>query len=131
LTNFIYVAGGGAVGALLRYLLSGAVHSVTDSMYPWGTLVVNLAGSFVAGFLWCLSEEIMVPPQVKTFIFIGILGAFTTFSTYLLETLNLFRDGETGLALSNLLLNNIFGVIVIFSGFFLSQAFISLMKQGG
>lgn len=131
MTNFIYVAGGGAVGALLRYLLSGAVHSVTDSMYPWGTLVVNLAGSFVAGFLWCLSEEIMVPPQVKTFIFIGILGAFTTFSTYLLETLNLFRDGETGLALSNLLLNNIFGVIVIFSGFFLSQAFISLMKQGG
>jgi CrcB protein len=72
----------------------------------------------------------MIAPHVKTFIFIGILGAFTTFSTYMLETLNLFRDGETGLALYNLLLNNFFGIIVVFSGFFLSQALINLFKQG-
>lgn len=129
--KFFYIAGGGAVGALLRYLLSGAVHSFTDSMYPWGTLAVNLAGSFIAGFLWCLSEEIMLSPQVKTLVFIGILGAFTTFSTYMLETLNLFRDGETGLALSNLLLNNVLGMVVVFAGFFLSQTFINLIKQGG
>ena len=130
MTNLIYIAGGGAIGALLRYFLSGAVHSFTDSMYPWGTLAVNLVGSFIAGFIWCLSEDIMIAPHVKTFIFIGILGAFTTFSTYMLETLNLFRDGETGLALYNLLLNNFLGIIVVFPGFFLSQTLINLFKQG-
>lgn len=51
MTNLIYIAGGGAIGALLRYFLSGAVHSFTDSMYPWGTLTVNLVGSFIAGFI--------------------------------------------------------------------------------
>jgi len=92
LTNLLYIVGGGAIGALLRYFISGAVHSFTDSMFPWGTLTVNLIGSFVAGFVWCLSEDIMIAPHIKTFIFIGILGALTTFSTYMLETLNLFRD---------------------------------------
>jgi len=72
----------------------------------------------------------MIAPHIKTFVFIGILGALTTFSTYMLETLNLFRDGETGLALYNLFVNNFLGIVVVFSGFFLSQALINLFKQG-
>ena len=126
--NLIYIAAGGAIGALLRFLVSGAVHSVTGSMFPWGTLTVNLIGSFIAGFLWCLSEDVMIPPQVKTFIFIGILGALTTFSTYMLETLNLLREGEFNLALLNCVLNNFIGFTLVVFGFLLSQYLLNLCR---
>jgi len=128
LLKLLFIAAGGALGAVLRYVVAGAVHIFFTGMYPLGTLLVNLIGSFIAGFLWHVSEEIIVAPQVKTFIFIGILGGFTTFSTYMLETLNLFRDGETHLAVANLLLNNLLGIVLIFSGFMLSQVFLNYFK---
>ena len=126
--KLFYIAAGGAIGALFRYLVSGAVHTFFNGMYPLGTLVVNVTGSFAIGFLWYLCEEMIIPQHIKTFAFIGILGGFTTFSTYMLETLNLLREGEFNLAILNCVLNNFIGVALVFFGFVLSQYFLNLFK---
>jgi CrcB protein len=78
--------------------------------------------------LWGLFEVENLSPQVRNFVFIGILGGFTTFSTFTLESLNLFRDGEIKLALSNILASNIIGVALVFAGFFLSKYIIDLLR---
>jgi CrcB protein len=126
--KLFYIAAGGAIGALFRYFVSGAVHTLFAGMYPLGTLVVNVTGSFAIGFLWYLSEEVIVPQHIKTFAFIGILGGFTTFSTYMLETLNLLREGEFNLAILNCVLNNFIGFGLVIFGFVLSQYFLNLIK---
>ncbi|MCP4629704.1 MAG: fluoride efflux transporter CrcB, partial [bacterium] len=118
--KILYIAAGGAIGALLRYGLAGLVQNHVSGIFPWGTLAVNLTGSFLIGFLWNLTDQVIIAPQIKTFVFIGILGAFTTFSTYMLETMHLFRDGENLQALGNLLISNLAGIVVIFSGFMLA-----------
>ena len=89
--KLLSIAAGGAIGAVLRYGVAGVVQNSMVSMYPWGTLAVNLIGSFLAGLLWALAAHTYLPPQLKTFMFIGILGGFTTFSTYMLETFHLMR----------------------------------------
>ena len=126
--NVICVAAGGAIGALLRYTVATAIHSFVAGMFPWGTLAVNLVGSFLAGCLWHFSEQIALDPRVKVFIFIGILGGFTTFSTYMLETLNLMRDGELVLALANMIVHTVAGIILVFAGFTAAQYCITFFK---
>ena len=128
--NLVYVATGGAVGSLLRYSLSGMVQRASGSMFPWGTLSVNLAGSFVIGLLWGFFEVENLSPNVRNFIFIGVLGGFTTFSTFALENMNLFRDGEIKLAISNMLASNILGIALVFAGFFISKYLINLLRTG-
>ncbi len=115
------VALGGALGSVLRYGLSGAVHRLIDSEFPWGTMVVNLVGSFLIGFLWDSFERAAFTPAMRTFIFIGVLGAFTTFSTYTLENVNLLRDGELRLALMNVAVSNAVGIALVFAGFWASR----------
>ena len=122
------VAFGGALGSVLRYGLSGAVHRFTGGVFPWGTLAVNLAGSFLIGFLWETFERGVVSPTVRTFIFIGILGAFTTFSTYTLENINLLRDGEVRLAALNVVVSNVLGIALVMAGFWASRFIGELVK---
>jgi len=112
----IFIALGGAVGAISRYLVSGIGYKFFGSSFAWGTLIVNLIGSFMIGFFWEIFERIIVPVNFRVFLLIGFLGAFTTFSTYALETLNLIRDNEAGLAIMNLILNNVIGVVLVFLG---------------
>jgi CrcB protein len=119
---------GGALGTLARYAVAGATHRFYDGTFPLGTLMVNLAGSFVIGLLWGLWEEVPIPPNVRIFVFIGILGGFTTFSTYSLETLNLFRDGEVKIALINILASNVFGILLAVGGFFTARGLIQLFR---
>ncbi len=126
--NVLYVAVGGAIGSVFRYVFSGGVHVWINSTYPWGTFVVNLTGSFLAGFLWRFFEDMLIPQHMRPFIFIGILGGFTTFSSYMLETLNLLRDGELLPALGNFALHNMCGIIVICAGFMLAQLTLNLFK---
>jgi fluoride exporter len=126
--NILYVAVGGALGSVFRYVFSGGVHVWINSTYPWGTFFVNVTGSFLAGFLWRFFEEMLIPPHMRPFLFIGILGGFTTFSSYMLETLNLLRDGELLPAFGNLALHNICGIIVICAGFMLAQLAVHLFK---
>ncbi|MBN2107312.1 MAG: fluoride efflux transporter CrcB [Deltaproteobacteria bacterium] len=126
--NVIYVAIGGAIGSVFRYVFSGGVHVWINSTYPWGTFAVNLTGSFIAGFLWRFFEEMLIPAHMRPFIFIGILGGFTTFSSYMLETLNMLRDGEFLAACGNLVLHNLCGIIVISAGFMLAQLLVACFK---
>lgn len=95
------VALGGALGAVLRYLVDRWVQRRRDSPFPWGTLTVNVAGSALLGFLtgWALTGA--QPDSVRTFAGIGLCGSLTTFSTFGYETLRLFGERARRYALAN------------------------------
>ena len=106
MTQVLAIAAGGAVGALLRYWTSIAVHGRLGAAFPYGTLVVNILGSLLMGFLYIwLVERMAAGPALRAFLLIGVLGAFTTFSTFSLETLNLMEAGHAGKALVNMLVS--------------------------
>jgi len=116
--NIIFVAFGGALGSVSRYLLGTWVQSVSKSIdFPYGTLTVNLIGCFVIGFLSQLAEARGVfTSEVRALVFIGILGGFTTFSSFGNDTINLVRDGEMFNALVNVGANVILGLILVWLG---------------
>ncbi len=124
----LLLACGGAIGTMLRYTLSGLTYRAFEGMYPWGTLAVNLAGCLVIGFLWGFSEIEDISSNLRSFVFIGVLGGFTTFSTFALESFHLFRDGEVKFAVSNILVSNVLGIILVFIGFFLSKHLVNLLR---
>jgi CrcB protein len=128
MVKIILLAAGGAIGTLLRYTLSGVTYRVMGGIFPWGTLAANLTGSFAIGLLWGFFELEDISPHMRNFIFIGVLGGFTTFSTFALESFNLIRDGEIKLALSSIVVSNVIGVALVFSGFVISRYIITLMK---
>lgn len=128
MTKIMMLAAGGAIGTLLRYSVSGLTHRVMTGMFPWGTLAVNLIGSFIIGLLWGLFEIQNISSNFRTFLFVGILGGFTTFSTFALESLHLMRDGEMKLALSNVLASNILGILLVFAGFAASKQFNNMIR---
>ena len=123
--KYFYVILGGGIGSLLRYTVQGLTYKVVDSVFPWGTLCVNLIGCFVIGFLWELFERLTLSPDLRVFVFVGILGGFTTFSSYGLESSNLFRDGELGLGLFNMVTSNVLGIIFVLVGITLARFLIS------
>lgn len=104
MTQTLAIAAGGALGAVLRYWASSAVHARLGTGFPYGTLTVNVLGSLLIGFLsvWLL-ERMVAGPGLRAFLLIGLLGAFTTFSTFSLETLNLLEGGEPGRAALNII----------------------------
>ena len=106
MTQVLAIAAGGALGALLRYWTSTAIHSRLGAGFPYGTLTVNVLGSLLMGFLYIwLLDRFATGPALRAFLLIGVLGAFTTFSTFSLETLNLMEAGHPGKALANVLLS--------------------------
>lgn len=119
--RILAIAAGGAIGSVLRYVMGGTVHRFMGSTFPWGTLGVNLTGSFLIGFLWAYFDRFSGSSVTRSFVFIGVIGGFTTFSSYTLETFNLIRDGEIKLGLWNMLASNIFGLALVFAGFYLCQ----------
>lgn len=119
--KLLVIAFGGMIGALLRYGVSGFTYRYVAGVFPWGTLVVNLSGCLVIGFLWGLSEKVILSPYFKPFVFVGILGAFTTFSTFSLETFHLMRDKEYALAFANAAASTVLGIALVFIGFFVSN----------
>lgn len=121
MSRLSFIAIGGAIGALLRYMISGMTYRYLGGSFPWGTLSVNLIGAFIIGFLWGLSEITIVSSDFRSFVFIGIIGSFTTFSTYSLETFNLFRDAEIKLVLANVLITNVLGIALVLFGFIASK----------
>lgn len=117
IVRLLLIALGGAIGSVCRYGLGGLAYRLFGSVFPWGTAAVNIVGSLAIGFLWAAFERAAVGPNMRTFVFIGILGGFTTFSSYTLETFNLFRESETRLAVTNMVVSNIIGVAAVFIGF--------------
>jgi CrcB protein len=118
LASIIYVAIGGALGSVSRYLLGTWTQSISKSIdFPYGTLTINLIGCFVIGFLSQLAEARgAFTAESRAFIFIGILGGFTTFSSFGNDTVNLLHDGETLNALANIGANVILGLALVWLG---------------
>jgi len=118
LYKLLLVGAGGFAGSVVRYLAGGFVQNYSGSIsFPYGTLAVNLAGCFVIGFLSYLADARGVfDADARAFVFVGILGGFTTFSTFGNETMNLFRDGENGFALLNVGLSVVVGLVLVWLG---------------
>jgi CrcB protein len=107
----------GALGALTRYSLSGFVQRYSGFTFPVGTLVVNLLGTFLFGFIWSLVEQrLVISVETRVVILSGFLGAFTTFSSFMFETSALVGDGQWGYALLNVAAQIILGMVAIFLG---------------
>jgi CrcB protein len=112
----------GLIGTLARYSLSGIVARRFGETFPMGTLVVNLIGCFLAGFLFYLFQErFLVNDIVRTAVMIGFLGGFTTFSSFGLQTFTLLRDGEIGLATTNVMVSNVLGLFTVWLGYSLAR----------
>ena len=100
------IAGGGAIGALMRFYASNGIHALLGRGFPYGTLFVNLSGSIIMGFCYVLfMDRLQISPELRAALLVGVLGAFTTFSTFSIETLNLIEDGEVMKASINILLS--------------------------
>lgn len=128
MTKFLLLFISGGIGTLLRYLASGLTYRYFDGTFPFGTLFVNLIGSFLIGLLWGMFEIESISPNFRSFIFVGVLGGFTTFSTFTLESFNLFSNGEMKSALINILAHNILGIALVFAGFALARYLIYLIR---
>ena len=113
--RFVWVGVGGAIGSVIRYAIG---LTSRQSVFPWATLAINLLGSFILGLFltWALGR---LSPAIITPVSVGILGGFTTFSTFAWEGLFLSRSGRTGLALIYVLVSVIGGLIAAFCGYLL------------
>ncbi len=108
MVTYLWVGLGSALGGMGRYWCSGLIARNVGETFPWGTVFVNVSGSFVIGFLATVlaaDGRWLVAADARAFLMIGICGGFTTFSTFSLETLNLMRDGEWSWAFGNVLLS--------------------------
>ena len=124
--KLLLIAIGGGVGSVLRYLLAQwcqvLFSSSTLTPFPLGTLLVNTFGSFALGFLaYSLPGVLWLPPQYRVAILVGLLGGFTTFSTYAFETFSYINDGQLGVAGLNFVLNNGLALVTALIGFRLAE----------
>lgn len=107
----------GALGALARYALEGAVSRRWPGAFPWGTFVVNVSGAFALGLVFVLlTEKVSVDPWLRSALTIGFLGAYTTFSTLSFESYRLIEDGAIGLAIANTFGSLAAGLIAVYLG---------------
>ncbi len=109
---------GGALGSLLRYLLSDFVKTIHTSVFPWSTLLVNVVGCLVMGGIFAWSFHLNAFENIRLFFMIGVLGGFTTFSSFGLETFVLIREQHYLHAASYVLCSNILGLAAVFLGYF-------------
>lgn len=120
--NIAYVLAGGGLGALSRYGVSLLAISLFGSKFPWGTLIVNLTGCFLIGFMYAMGDRTnFLSHSFRLFFMTGFLGALTTFSTYALETVNAAQAGGQLVAVANFCLNNIIGGTLIVLGIWVAR----------
>jgi len=114
--NNILVALGGSIGAVFRYLISIFMIQVFGSSFPFGTLLVNVLGSFLMGVIYALGQLSHISPELKALIGVGLLGALTTFSTFSNETLLLMQEGDWLKAALNVVLNLSLCLFMVYLG---------------
>lgn len=114
--NVLLVALGGSIGAVVRYLISIFMIQVFGSSFPFGTLLVNVIGSFFMGVIYALGQMSHISPELKALIGVGLLGALTTFSTFSNETLLLLQQGDWLKAILNVVLNLSLCLFVVYLG---------------
>ena len=116
--HLLFIALGGAGGALARHWMSNLVHDAASSKFPFGTLSVNLLGSFCIGIMYVvIVERGLIHPDWRSVFIVGFLGAFTTFSTFSLETIALLENGQPGAALGYVIMS----LMMCFSAVWLSM----------
>ena len=128
---YILVAGGGALGTLARFLLSGLVATSIGETFPWGTLIVNISGSFVIGLFAALTGpdgRLFVSGTWRQFVMAGFCGGYTTFSSFSLQTLNLMRDGEWTNVSANIVLSVVLCLLFVWLG---AEAAGAINRLGG
>ena len=119
LRTLFLIGTGGFIGSILRYLVSGYAQQLSKSIqFPFGTLAVNLMGCVLVGFLAELADHRgVIPAEARSFLIVGILGGFTTFSAFGNETMNLLRDGELWYAFGNIISHTVLGIGAVWLGY--------------
>lgn len=122
MNNLLIVMFGSAIGGAFRYWLSGAVYRFLPETFPYGTLAVNVVGSFILGLIiFIFDDRELINSQLRLFLTIGLCGGFTTFSTFSMETFNLLKDSQYFLALLNVGLNVFFCLTGVFLAYSISK----------
>ena len=119
---------GGAIGTVLRYGVSMWVQRLLQYSFPFGILSVNVIGSFLIGFCWSLAESYNFSINTRAFLFTGLFGGFTTFSSFALDTMSLMKTGDYKLAFINILASNVLGLIAVFLGLLVGKNVLSFVK---
>jgi fluoride exporter len=124
LEKYFFVFIGGGIGSAARYWLSGLVQRTTASLFPYGTLSVNIIGCFLIGlFMSTFEERFLLNPTLRVFLTIGILGGFTTFSTFSYDTISLLRDAEYFHAIGNVAVSLISCLSATYAGMVIGKLF--------
>ena len=119
----LWVAVGSALGGVARYWCSGIIANLVGETFPWGTLIVNVAGSFLIGLIATVSGtdgRFIISAEARQFLMVGILGGFTTFSSFSLQTLTLARDGQWLLVGANVVGSVVLCLIMVWAGHMLA-----------
>ena len=126
---YLWIAVGSALGGVARYWCSGVAARLIGETFPWGTIIVNIVGSFIIGFFATLTGpdgRVFADTLTRQFVMIGILGGYTTFSSFSLQTLSLVQDGEWWLAGANIALSVVACLVAVWLGFVLAASINSL-----
>ena len=122
--NFSLVFVGGGIGAVARYWMQGIVYRYVNTAFPYGTVAVNVLGCFIIGLLmFGMEDRFMVNPSLRIFLTIGILGGFTTFSSFSFETIALLRDGELLFGMLNVLVSVVVCLSATYIGVIIGKMF--------
>ncbi len=127
---YLWIAVGSALGGVARYWCSGAAARLIGETFPWGTLIVNILGSFIIGFFATLTGpdgRIFASSTTRQFVMLGLCGGFTTFSSFSLQTLNLVNDGEWLQAGGNIIASVVLCLVSVWLGYMLANS-INAMK---
>ena len=124
--SFLWVALGGAIGSVARFGMNMAAPRLLGADVPWATLLVNVLGSLLMGFLAAfLAEKYADQPDLRLFLLTGVLGGFTTFSAFSLDVFNLVQHGESSTAVIYAAASVVLSIIAVFAGFIVSRALIA------
>ncbi|KUO53385.1 MAG: chromosome condensation protein CrcB [Desulfitibacter sp. BRH_c19] len=127
---YAFIAMGGALGAIARHVISTWIYNTGDFVFAWGTFAVNVLGCFFLGLVYVLgTEKLVISPNVRAFLAVGFMGAFTTFSTFSLETLNIIKAGNIKIALLNTVGSIVLGLFAVWIGTVCAEILINIRRK--
>lgn len=123
LKDFLAISVAAILGANLRYVISRLAAKEFGPVFPYGTLIINIVGSFIVGlFVIWTTERVLVDPRWRLLVVVGFCGSFTTFSSYAFESMSFFEQGQWGLMLANIFANNLLCLVAAVAGMAVARA---------